>query len=227
MNTRDLALLILDEYYPNYKKECSLPPEIILICIQYNCSIKNVYHDNGNLYKQKTYFDNINHGVFTTWYRNNVVQVSRSWRYGKKHGTCTKYYDNGTKASRDVWVNDKIISYETWANNGVLVFKRDEDSERMWTKNGRLRIERCLHNGKPHGSTKEWYINNSHDIYSIGFYLYGKKHGEHKTYYMNGNLRSVQNWNNGDRHGLFQAWYSNGDVQYYQMWNKNKLIDPL
>jgi antitoxin component YwqK of YwqJK toxin-antitoxin module len=87
---------------------------------------------------------------------------------------------------------------------------------RRWAKN-RVYYENliCLGNyisGKREGEYREWYKNGN--LKCFVSYLHGKKHGMSKRWYPDGTLKLYCGYHRGKLHGEYRKWYKNGKIQF-------------
>jgi antitoxin component YwqK of YwqJK toxin-antitoxin module len=64
--------------------------------------------------------------------------------------------------------------------------------------------------GKKQGEYKEWYDNGQ--LATHCYYVDGKLHGEYKEWYSNGQTWVHCYYADGNRHGESKSWYSNGQT---------------
>lgn len=161
------AKSLLDEYYSDYRTHAPLPPDILILCVSYNCKIKRKYHKMSGklhyinkLYCGKThglyeeYYDNGNpsakcffryglvHGIYEEWYmypRNQYSSVT-NWNNGSYDGLQEQWYQNGGRKARKIWENGFLIILETWHENGVRhkLYNRYTKLNYVWDDEGLL-----------------------------------------------------------------------------------------
>ena len=77
-------------------------------------------------------------------------------------------------------------------------------------KNGKLRMEGKLINGKRVGVWKSYYENGI--IWSIGIYVNGKREGTGVVFYSNGKKRMEGDYKNDARSGLWIFYNEKGEI---------------
>ncbi|MEJ6589391.1 MAG: hypothetical protein QNL43_06275 [Crocinitomicaceae bacterium] len=115
------------------------------------------------------------------WYDNGQVWVDEVYSAGKKNGLKKSYYKNG------------VLKYEGRYINGA-----PDGVHQSFYRSGSPMHQSNSVNGAFHGKYIEWY-ENSKNIKTDWFYVNGKKHGSQKEFYSNGNLRSLEMYENGKK----------------------------
>lgn len=73
----------------------------------------------------------------------------------------------------------------------------------------RIQYEINMYQGKRHGDFKEYYKNGQ--LKSEIQYYHGERHGESKKYYQDGQLKSIFHFKHGKQYGNRESYYSNGN----------------
>lgn len=120
----------------------------------------------------------VQNGYFHYFHPNKVLDGSGKYLNGKKEGLWLHYHPNGMLLDSTVYSNGKIIGTSlSWHSNGYLqdsiTLKEDGSGVRVtWFDNGNL-------------SSAGFVVNNT------------KPHATWKYYHKNGELSSVETYNNG------------------------------
>ena len=62
-------------------------------------------------------------------------------------------------------------------------------------------------------AVKTYYDNSEYQLRSEGFELNGKKNGESKSYWENGQLSVIQFYIDGKKNGIYKEYYDNGQLK--------------
>ena len=120
-----IPTIILQEYYPEYRKQAPLPSDLLELCISFLIEEKKEYHSNGKLLYQGTYVNGEKHGEWKTWWHNSE-QLWKQGTYvnGKQHGEWKMWYRNGKLWKQGTYVNGKQHGeWKAWNRNGKLKSK--------------------------------------------------------------------------------------------------------
>ena len=86
--------------------------------------------------------------------------------------------------------------------------KYDIDKITLKSKQG----ESFYNQKKFNGELFQTFLNN--DTILLGKYVNGKKDGEWKKFYEDGNLKEIRNYENGVKHGKHLGFFQNGKKQF-------------
>jgi antitoxin component YwqK of YwqJK toxin-antitoxin module len=76
--------------------------------------------------------------------------------------------------------------------------------------------------GKKKGEFKKWYPNGQ--LREQGYYKEGKEEGEYKELYTNGKLWNQSYYKEGKLDGEYKMWYDNGELIVYKIYENDELI---
>ncbi len=137
---------------------------------------------------------------------------------GCKDGEWITYFKNGQLARLENYENDTLHGKQIWYtpdghynlranyNMGVKV-----DSFFMYDSKGRLNLEEFRDStGNQQGTFKVY--NTSGQIIQIGQYKDGRFDGEFKTFFIKGQLKSIEHYRMNDRIGKWIELSDNGDT---------------
>ncbi|MBN1338870.1 MAG: hypothetical protein JXA03_06070 [Bacteroidales bacterium] len=110
------------------------------------------------------------------------------------------------------------VTEETYENGSpklVRYYKNQGDTipvkETHLYNDGTKRMEGAFREGKRHGEWKYWYANGN--LWSAGTYTEGKENGRKAVYHENGQLYYEGNLNDGKRTGNWKFFDKNGKLQ--------------
>lgn len=166
-NVIKFSKYILDTYYRDWRATSPLPPDLLTLCVSYNCEIEYIV---DHVYKiQVGKYDGKNNGV-KQWLIGDKVVAEEHWVDGKRHGMEEQRFGNnwdngerhGGEMSQCHYINGKKHEEKEWNMNTQLVYicrwihgmKHVEEEE--CNNNGqRIWIRRWV-NGEKHGYEEDW-----------------------------------------------------------------------
>jgi len=151
--------------------------------------------------------NNLRQGYWKLYYKEKPQQVKEEGRYkdNKKEGIWKTYFITGTIKSEVTYKNNKPDGYaKIYYPTGTL------QEEGIWKGNKWVGKYHFYHkNGKP---AYEWNYNES-----------GKREGEQKYYYDNGQLMIEGNWNNGKEDGVIKEYDEHGNLKVEKTFANGKM----
>lgn len=134
------------------------------------------------------------------------------------------YYSNGRlKASFDAKSTEDILLRKFYSENGLLLNEHKllngkfHGEQKVYYRDGGLKIQECYNNGVLNGEAKTFYKNGQ--LQFSGSYVDGIQDGEIRRYYLNGNLKKAFDVEDGKVIGVAHEYFSDGAVsssQYYE-----------
>ena len=106
------AQTILQEYYPGYRVESFLPPDLLEMCMGMLIEEKKKYYENGQLESQGTYVNGKKHGEYKYWHENGQIWSQGTYVNGEIHGETKSWYENGQLESQGTYVNGQWKKFE-------------------------------------------------------------------------------------------------------------------
>ncbi len=193
------------------------------------------YYETGNKKSETIYIKGETARTSKAWYSSGRLHyiyhyaqdTSKRYKREIKDGEQIGYFENGKMSEHSYYVFGKKNGlYESWYESGL---KKQET---------RYKLDRI------DGVNKTWESNGNLSLYtesydrfdSIRKYYRTVMHGEHQTYYPNGNKKSTGKHIHGKEDGIFTTYFNNGskssEVGYKNgqkigkatFWNDNKLI---
>jgi len=150
------------------------------------------YYNNGRVYWQVPYVNNLRHGKYTSWYESGAVEFDCWYSNGVYQGMVYQWHENG--------MTQMIAECDSGRKVGIH-FYYDED--------GRIgRIFR-YQNNELHGRQSNWYCGV---LCTIMSYSNGLLHGVSETFYTNGMVETVAYYNADKPCGVVTQWFENGNV---------------
>lgn len=207
-----------------------------------------LWDPDGHLLEEACYSEGQPVGVHHCWHEKggHLSQVV-PYHKGLRHGTCRRFYKQGTVAHVSYWNMGlrEGIEMQNFPDGGTWHFTTWRSGikhgvEQEWIggictmlaqwENGYLqgKVKRYFastgklsstkwHKGKLVGKAKEWYESGA--IRSIRRYRNGKKHGYAEHFYENGNLSKKTLWSNGEKTGLQKFYYFDGQLEKTSRWS--------
>jgi len=121
--SREIALRILNQYYPDYRQCAVLPPDVLLIVMEYLQLERNTYYTNGDLKSRGVYVNNQLHGLHLSWYPRCKLRLKETYHYGKLHGMRLKFYPNGRlESSGSYHYGESVGKHVSWSLYGDTRF---------------------------------------------------------------------------------------------------------
>ncbi len=86
-----------------------------------NNSIKRTFYKSGQIKAENYFVSNLDrkfHGKQTNWFKNGTLKSEIHFSYGKKGGSSTHYWENGTKKRNDTYKNGILLNGDCWDIDG-------------------------------------------------------------------------------------------------------------
>ena len=117
----DASKHVLQEYYPEYRVESPLPPNLLEMCVGMLIEEKKEHWSNGQLESQETYVNGKKHGEWKLWRTNGQLESQETYVNGKEHGEWKRWYENGQPHVQSTYVNGELHGeLKVWHENGQL-----------------------------------------------------------------------------------------------------------
>lgn len=188
-----------------------------------------IYFENGQVKEQGEYVNGKLQGPVKMYYENGALKKEMTVVDGKINGVLKKYFDNGQINTIENFKNGKVHGpVVDYYENGYLSFEGqyNENGElhgkvKMYFKDheGKVKIQRVYDNGKKTGNYKEYYSNGQ--LFIKGYTVNNKFENEFTSYYKNGELKTQGNTSEGTRTGKWKSYYPNGELKEEVTLNKN------
>ncbi len=177
------------------------------------------FYESGNKKKEINFVNGQPSGLIKRWYPSgNLKQISK---YKNNSILFTKsYYDRKNAISTKIKYNQKYGKEETkWSLNHKILSKvRGYDSLKI-VLNGYYEFldgEKVTHlffkNGLKNGKEIIYYWDGS--MWEETNYKYGKLHGPHIKWFLNGQIALSENFANNLKNGKESKWYETGQKHY-------------
>lgn len=210
------------------------------------------FFDTGEKYREGEYKDGNLEGERVTYYRTGDVSYKENFNEDELNGDYISYYRNGQIEAQGVFEEgNKVGSWEYFYQNGNkrMIQNFDERGkenglETNYTKSGRKVSEISYSKGiidaykffAEDGSILSEDERKGGDLNFVGYYSNGLKsaegiinkegrHGEWKFYFVNGALKSIQNYENGTRKGTYEKYFPNGTLEIKYAFNDQGLSE--
>ncbi len=190
----------------------------------------NEYKKGFLLYREyinRTDPNGLKQGLWKEFYTNGKVKEEITYLNDKKNGYLKKYDSLGTLLSIEKYINDEPVLYAEEL--------KEYELRRDYYPNGQIRIEGSYYNNKPDGIRREFdslgnvvkgYIFVDGVLYGEGIIdRLGKKQGQWKEYYENGQLMASGVYKNNLRVGNWLFYHRNGNIEQKGSFSANGLPD--
>ena len=183
----------------------------------------------------------------TIYIKEETARTSKAWySSGKLHYIRHYAQDTSKRKKREILDGEQISYFENGkiSEHSYYVFGKKNGLFESWYESGLKKQETRYKLDRIDGIHKTWESNGNLSLYTESYDRYDSirkfyrtvMHGEHQTYYPNGNKKSFGKYIHGKEDGLFTTYFNNGskssEVSYKNgqkigqatYWNDNKLI---
>ncbi len=183
---------------------------------------------NGKKQLEATFNEGKKEGFFRTWNEKEVLTYEGAFENDLQVGTHVECYGNGQTKEVMHFIKGKIEGkYESFYPDGqiraVSFFKGGllDGENKGFYRDGTLAFSKLFKDGNPVGKHEEFFQQknvapenyNSNLLSSIGQYdEMGALHGEQKSYYPHGAIKTVMSYEHGVLHGLKGLWDEKGNL---------------
>lgn len=141
-------------------------------------------------------------------------RINQTDKEGRKQGLWKKVYDNGNTAYEVTFKDDKPVGEMVRYHRNSRVMARMEFEEdgktaytKLYDKYGNFIAEGKYLNKQKEG---EWKYYQDEALIQKEHYKNGKRDGEQKIFYSNGNLYDIKHFENGTENGMWIKYHRNG-----------------
>ncbi len=203
-------------YHPNGK----LKKETLITDGEENGPYK-AYRDNGNLSETGTFKNGkLDKEIKVyTWYGG--LDEIHNFKEGQHDGVYESYYPNGKVNMTMKYTADKLNGpYKSYHPDGKIDVEgtiKDNQKEGLFTarfRDDKIYVKKNYLLGKENGEFVKYYENGK--VRQEGVYKNEKPVGTWKSYYMNGQLDEVSNYNDAGNENGTQQYYDVDGVLYYE-----------
>lgn len=201
---------VYNEYYENGKLK--------LACKYVNNVLEGsykTYHLNGNLEKEGMAVKGNISGKWTTYYPDGKIKVvSNMDETGKINGEEEFFTHDGKKYGQDTYVKGDWKNVKYFGPNGKIIFETKIAKSGTKLINYNNQFDKISEGSLTAGSREGlWsFFNPNGTVSSTENYVKGDLQGECKTYFVNGQLSGVYNYESDERDGLELKYYANGTL---------------
>jgi antitoxin component YwqK of YwqJK toxin-antitoxin module len=143
--------------------------------------------------------------IHETYGNGNLKRVCRLSN-GLRNGLCTSYYENGSKASVNTYVNDTL--------HGNSVY---------FHRNGTLNCEVHFEHGQKSGVVH--YYDSLGKRYQTSTFLYGRLEGPSYSYYPTGIVKMKITYHRNRREGYYVFFDETGKIKRKETYSADRRID--
>ncbi len=209
----------------------------------YKHGLEKIYDNDGKLITILKYFhDNLSNtdilnrtdkkkrkqGTWKEFYQNENIKTYANYRDNLLHGYYREYDIHGKLIKNDYYEFGKKTIIEN-----KKVSKEKEEIKNDYYNSGKLKYTGAYKKGKPIGVHKEYSetgeIVNIHIFDKDGFKKgigninkEGKKHGNWKFVYPEGNIRTEGEYKNGKRTGTWSFFFKDGGIEQKGIYKNGK-----
>ena len=153
-------------------------------------------------------------GQWTWWYPTGQMSQQGSYLNGQKTGTRTFYYEDGSRMAEEChgtgvsrsWYRNGDLKSEVNVENG-----KKNGLYRSWHDNGQVEEEITYVNGSREGETSQWH--NTGQLKFCGLYRNNELQGKGTWWLANGRLDMEGNLVDGEQDGVWKFyWRTNGKL---------------
>ena len=181
---------------------------------------KQFEYENGNAYEKE-------HGLYQYYTSDGKLETDGNYNKGEKHGVWKSYHSDDLLRELTTYENGERLGafedHEYYKNNtksksvvGVRSSDRTSQKITYFYENGQIKetgdyLRVYTKGSKRNGREGEWksYYENG-NLKSVNRYLKGDKHGDWKSYYENGDPISIAHYVEGAKHGEWKLYYESG-----------------
>lgn len=160
------------------------------------------------------------HGQQESYYPNGNLESQVSFNQGTQSGPFEEYYLNKTLRAKGEFFNGKPTGTLNTYHQGLpeseedpiisktVVYDNTQENAVLteFSQEGKKTLAMELNNETPHGMFQTFYANGQ--IMTMGEFQYGERNGTWKEYYSNGNLHLTQEYFVDEKHGPVHEWYN-------------------
>lgn len=181
------------------------------------------WFEDGSLNVEARYELGKKDGTFRSWNKEGVLLFEGAFDQDSPIGTHTAYYDSGKKYEVFHFLDGKKEGkHEVYYQSGQIklteTFKNDlvEGDALGYFEDGSEAFTRNAKEGRPVGTQKEFYppSGDAKGIVANHFFHNekGELHGEQKSYYPNGAIKTLIGYDDGVLSGLKALWDQDGNL---------------
>ena len=151
------------------------------------------YQPPGHLKEERHYEDSKPVGIWSKWAASGLMTEKCFYSDGLKNGISMRWHKNGQLAKKAIYEDGKL--------NGLL---------QEFSPSGQQLLSTGYKHGIKWGLEKKWYENGSQGS-KIFWNNRGRKHDKAETWFNNGNLKTVRQYDNGNLLEA-QSWQPDGKL---------------
>ena len=194
------------------------------------------YYSNSQKSLDSYYVNGKLDGKYREFFYNGAVRNEGEYKEGLKTGTWNYYFENGNLSYVNIYTDTVINKVISYLRNGNKDYESNYNNKgnldgalTYYTKNGSILAQEIYEDGKlskiinysPDGSVKDEYASPDFNFayktyYPEGQLLMeanvqdGKLHGKRVQHWRNGNVKSVQYFDNGVEKNVSETYYQTG-----------------
>lgn len=201
---------------------------------QTNLSITGPYvvcYENGQKMREGHYFNGVKDGFWTRWFANGQKNAEGVYKQGKLEGLWRMWNIDGSNMNETFFRKGRleaILSDIKDDKSNELDDRNADKTERniwlVWDKNGNLKSQVMLVNGKKEGTWVSWDDKGKREM--IGFYKNDKREGIWKTFWLDEAETKCSEgiYKRGKKDGVWTFWDIYGNKVKEEYYKNGKLV---
>jgi antitoxin component YwqK of YwqJK toxin-antitoxin module len=145
-------------------------------------------------------------GIVRRYHDNGSVAAEINYKNGKKDGLFKNWYDNGQVHETGIFSNDSLVGY-------LMIYYPDGKRSSESYRNDQHEL---------HGLSLNWYQNGV--LQDSGMYVHGRRHGEWRRHFKNGQLQFIKHYNLGTVNGKCVFFDEQGDTTRIEILQDGKKV---
>lgn len=169
-----------------------------------------LYHKNGQLHEMLTYADKKRNGPALTYNKQGILAAEGNYLNDLRNGMWKYYNDHGLHVETRIYLNDTL--------HGEVLLYFDEPV-------GVIRVRHVYQHNNPQYSIT-YYPNGTtmEESHYTGTDPLFTAHGDVKTYYPTGQIKSIDTYINGLLHGTSITYTSDGSIVERKIYVKGNRV---
>lgn len=173
------------------------------------------FNTDGKLIKEGEFQEGKMEGVWKEYHSNGKLSQELGYVKGKAQGGQTQYDADGVKYFEGTFKDDKLVGYKYFDKTGKVLSEGSESHGEMdfkgYNPNGNLSLEGKIRKGARDGKWTFYYKNG--DIKTVENYDNGVESGPYQSFYKNGAVNIDGTFKNGEWDGIYKKYFQNGKLE--------------
>lgn len=207
------------------------------------------YHLNGKEKKRLHFIDDEAEGLIQEFSEKGLLSLTYEFKNGRQTGPSCKYYDNGSLAFEESWLNDSLLNGKYFNIKGELISEIHQgsglktlfDEETILTQvqyqkgkvSGKItefapsgKILTYYHIDEDHKNGEEGiFYDDSHQLKMLIDWHDDQISGIVKTFYKSGVLESQRSFSHNKKNGPLSCYYPDGSLMLLETYSQDRLVE--